>query len=292
MKTFTIEVEKGMIAPMDLVKQGKYSPATLDAYLLEDGDFEKPENGLFPALVICPGGGYEHVSDREGTPIAKRFNKLGFSCFVLHYHVAPFEYPTALCELASAVRAVREGAEKWGIDPERVAVAGFSAGGHLAASLCTGYKKEWLLGALDTTAEEIAPNACVLSYPVITSGEFGHQGSFENLLGMHTDADKAKKYKQDLLEMVTLDRHVTEDVPPTFLWHTYEDNCVPVENSLLYLAALCNAGVLAEFHMFPFGGHGLSLATEETAWQGDKEGIVEEVQCWPELAARFLNQAM
>lgn len=292
MRTFTLELEKGMVAPAELVKQGKYSPAQLRAYLLEEADAEKPENGDYPALIICPGGAYSHVSEREGEPVAKKFNTLGFSAFVLNYHVAPFEYPTALCELASAVRIVRENAKEFGIDPERIAVAGFSAGGHLAASLCTGYKKEWLLNALNASAEDIMPNACVLGYPVITSGEFGHQDSFENLLGMHSDADKAKRYKQDLLELVTLDRHVTEDVPPTFLWHTYEDSCVPVENSLLYLAALCNAGVLAEFHMFPFGPHGLSLATEDTAWINDPGSIREEIQIWPELAARFLNQAM
>ncbi len=292
MRTFTLELEKGMVAPAELVKQGKYSPAQLHAYLLEETDAKKPEDGDYPVLIICPGGAYGHVSEREGEPVAKKFNALGFSTFVLDYHVAPFEYPTSLCELASAVRTVRENAEEFGINPERIAVAGFSAGGHLAASLCTGYKKEWLLSALNASAEDIMPNACILGYPVITSGEFGHQDSFENLLGMHTDADKAKRYKQDLLELVTLDRHVTEDVPPTFLWHTYEDSCVPVENSLLYLAALCNAGVLAEFHMFPFGPHGLSLATKETAWINDPDSIREEIQIWPELAARFLNQAM
>lgn len=290
MRTFTMELEKGMIAPADLVKQGKYSPATLDAYLLDKEDAPATKE-LRPALIICPGGGYNHVSPREGKPVALKFNSLGFQTFVLHYHVAPFEYPTALCELADAVRQVRRNAAEFGIDPERIAVAGFSAGGHLAACLCTGYKKEWLLGALDTTAEEIMPNGCILSYPVISAGEFGHQGSFENLLGMHTDADKAKRYKQDLLELVCLEKHVNEDVPPTFLWHTYEDSCVPVENSLLYLANLCNAGVLAEFHMFPFGGHGLSLATEETA-DGNEANIQEECAVWPELAARFLNQAM
>ena len=289
MKQFTVEVEKGMIAPVELVKAGKYSPATMDAYLLEEADHSA--EGPLPALIICPGGGYEYVSEREGKPVALKFNSLGFHTFVLHYHTAPFEYPTALCELASAVRQVRDNAEEWNIDPERIAVAGFSAGGHLAASLCTGYKKEWLLGSIDATPEDIMPNACVLSYPVITSGEFGHQGSFENLLGMHTDADKAKKYKQDLLELCTLDKHVTEDVPPTFLWHTYEDSSVPVENSLLYLAALCNCGVLAEFHMFPFGRHGLALATEETA-NGDETAIKEECAVWPEMAARFLNEAM
>ncbi len=288
MKNFSVELEKGMVAPIEVVKKGLYTPATMDAFLLETEDFTA--EGTLPAIVICPGGGYEHLSTREGEPIAKKFNSLGFHTFVLNYHVAPFEYPTALCELASAVRKVRENAKEWNVDPERIAVMGFSAGGHLAASLCTGFKKEWLLGAIDCTPEEIEPNACVLGYPVITSGEFGHQGSFENLLGMHTDADKAKKYKLDLLELVTLDRHVTEDVPPTFLWHTYEDASVPVENSLLYLAALANAGVLAEFHMFPFGSHGMALATEETAL--NESHIKPECAVWPEMAARFLNQAM
>ena len=135
------------------------------------------------------------------------------------------------------------------------------------------------------------PNACVLCYPVITSGEFAHQGSFENLLGIHSDADRAKKYKQDLLELVSLEKYVTNDTPPTFVWHTYEDASVPIENSLLYVASLCNAGVLAEFHMFPLGIHGLSLATEETAF-GDPNGVREECAVWPEMAARFLDQAM
>lgn len=291
MKEFTITVENYMVVPVDKVKKETFKPATLDCYLLDKEDAPSTEE-LRPALIICPGGGYEHLSDREGRPVAKKFNTLGFSTFVLKYHIAPFEFPSSLCDLAVAVRTVREHAAEWCIDPERIAVAGFSAGGHLAASLCIHYKKEWLSSYLNNAApEEIMPNACILSYPVITSGEFGHQGSFENLLGMKSDADKSKKYKQDLVELVTLDRHVTEDVPPTFLWHTYEDSSVPVENSLLYLAALCNAGVLAEFHMFPFGGHGLALATEETS-NGDEALVKEECAVWPEMAARFLEQAM
>ncbi len=291
MKEFSITIENYMVVPVDLVKKGKYTPATMDCYLLDKEDAPVAAE-LRPALIICPGGGYEHLSEREGKPVAKKFNTFGFQTFVLHYHVAPFEFPTALCELAVAVRTVRENAAEWGLDPERIAVAGFSAGGHLAASLCVNYKKDWLSSYLNNAApEEIMPNACVLSYPVITSGEFGHQGSFENLLGMQSDADKAKKYKQDLVELVTLDRHVTEDVPPTFLWHTYEDSSVPVENSLLYLTSLIDAGVLAEFHMFPFGGHGLALATEETS-NGDEQYVKEECAVWPEMAARFLDQAM
>ena len=291
MKEFTLTVENYMVVPVDKVKKGKFVPATLDCFLLENEDAPATKE-LRPALIICPGGGYEHLSEREGAPVAKRFNTLGFSTFVLKYHVAPFEFPSSLCDLAVAVRTVRKNAAEWGIDPERIAVAGFSAGGHLAASLCIHYKKEWLLSYLDNAnPEEIMPNACVLSYPVITSGEFGHQGSFENLLGMQSDADKAKKYKQDLVELVTLDHHVTEDVPPTFLWHTYEDSTVPVENSLLYLTSLIDKGVLAEFHMFPFGCHGLALCNEESSG-GVEKYIQPDCEGWPELAARFLNQAM
>ena len=290
MKEFTITVENYMVVPVDKVNN-KFTPATLDCYLLEKEDTPATD-GLRPALIICPGGGYEHLSDREGKPVAKRFNTLGFSTFVLKYHIAPYEFPSALCDLAVAVRTVRENAKEWGIDPDRIAVSGFSAGGHLAASLCVNYKKDWLSNYLNNSApEEFMPNACVLCYPVITSGEFGHQGSFENLLGMKSDADKAKKFKQDLVELLTLDRHVTKDVPPTFLWHTYEDSTVPVENSLLYLSALIDNDVLAEFHMFPFGCHGLALANEETS-AGEERHIQPDCQGWPEMAARFLNEAM
>lgn len=290
MKHFTLEIERTMVAPSSLLKTMPFTPATMDAYVLDNYDSFRSERTR-PALIICPGGGYCHTSVREAEPIAIKFNSLGFHTFVLYYHTAPYEYPTALCELAAAVRLVRQHAKEWNIDPEQVAVAGFSAGGHLAANLCTSYQKDWLLGALDASEEEIAPNACVLCYPVITSGEFGHQGSFENLLGIHTEEDRAKKYKQDLLELVSLEKQVTDAVPPTFLWHTYADDAVPVENSLLYAASLCSAGVLTELHIFPFGCHGMSLATEETS---DKEGsqIQEECAIWPELAARFLKQVL
>lgn len=290
MRILQLQLEQTMVAPAAIAKEKKFIPATLTAYLLDNDASFRPER-VRPALIICPGGGYVYTSPREAEPIAVKFSSLGFQTFVLNYHTAPYEYPTALCELACAVRMVRKNSAEWNIDPERIAVAGFSAGGHLAASLCVGYQKEWLLGALGAGEQEIAPNACVLSYPVITSGEFGHQGSFENLLGLHSEEDKAKKYKQDLLELVSLEKQVTDAVPPTFLWHTYEDSAVPVENSLLYAASLCSAGVLTELHIFPFGGHGLSLATEETS---DAQGnqIKEECSVWPELAARFLNQVM
>lgn len=255
-------------------------PATLDAYLLDLTSGFRPER-IRPAIIICPGGGYSHVSEREGEPVAIRFNSLGFQAFVLHYHVAPYEYPTALCELATAIALVRDHASEWHINPDQIVVAGFSAGGHLAANLCVSYTEEWLQAAVNSDCKNLRPNACILSYPVITSGEYAHIGSFERLLG--------STKKAALLAQLSLETQVSSSVPPTFLWHTFSDSSVPVENSLLYATALRRFGVLTELHIYPFGGHGLSLATEETS-AADGHQIVPECSEWPQLAKRFLQQ--
>lgn len=270
MNVFTLPIQTGK----------ETCTATLDAYLLEHSPAFRPER-CRPAILICPGGGYSHLSFREGEPIALRFNSLGFHAFVLHYDVAPHEYPTALVELALAVRLLREHAREWRISPDQIAVAGFSAGGHLAANLCVSYTEHWLNEALEVTPQQIQPNACVLSYPVITAGEYAHRGSMEHLLGEHLTPE--------LLYAVSLEHQVHPLVPPTFLWHTFSDASVPVENSLLYAAALRKAGVMTELHIYPFGGHGLALATEETS-AADGHQIVPECAEWPEHASRFLKQ--
>ena len=142
------------------------------------------------------------------------------------------------------------------MDPERVAVCGFSAGGHLAASLGTLWNDEEFLRHYDNHGGQNRPNAMVLCYPVITADEFAHEGSIRNVSGCQPGTPG--------YEYFSLDKHVSQDTCPAFLWHTMEDDCVPVENSLKMLAALHNAGVPAEAHFFPHGGHGMSVCTQET----------------------------
>ncbi len=219
-----------------------------------------------PLVLICPGGGYAFVSAREGEPIAAQFLAAGCHAAVLWYDAlgeklgsenAPdFTHPLPIKELAWAISYIRENADKYNVESDKIIVAGFSAGGHLAASLGCFWDKEWLSKAVGKESNLLKPNGLILSYPVITSGEFAHRGSFDVLMG-----DKAS---DELTELLSLENQVTSAVPPVFMWHTFEDDCVPLENSLMFACALRKAGVNLEYHIFPHGGHGLSLATEET----------------------------
>lgn len=229
------------------------SEARLDCYLLEPVSVapERPR----PAIIICPGGGYGWLSPREAEPIAMQYLSMGYQAFVLYYSVAPERFPVALMELASSVKLVREQAQEWNVDAQKIIVSGFSAGGHLACSLGVFWKRGFLCEKLGVKPEEIQPNGMILCYPVISSGEFAHRGSFENLLGEQTDLE----------DFVSLEKQVSEDTPRTFLWHTATDGAVLVENSLLFAKELSRHGVNFELHIYPVGGHGLSLATEEVA---------------------------
>lgn len=209
-----------------------------------------------PAVIICPGGGYDYCSEREGIPVALRFAGYGVPAIVFEYSCR-MRFPTALTELAAVVAHVREHYAKYGVDPDRIAVAGFSAGAHLAASLAVYWNKP----LLSYFGERCRPNAQILCYPVITAGEAAHRGSIANLIGW----EAANDFTSAAAESVSLEKQVTADTPPCFLWHTSDDNCVPVQNSLLYLQALAENGVPFESHIWPHGAHGLSLSDETTA---------------------------
>ncbi|MDO4278853.1 MAG: alpha/beta hydrolase [Lachnoclostridium edouardi] len=211
-----------------------------------------------PAIIICPGGSYQLCSDREGEPVAMQFLAMGYHGFVLEYSVAPACFPIALKQLALAVAKIREKAEKWSIDPEKIVVCGFSAGGHLAASLGVFWNQEWLYQSLEKEKFDIQPDRLILCYPVITAGEYCHPGSFKNLLGRNENIEEKRN-------MVSLENHAGPHVPPVFMWHTDKDGTVPAENSLLFVMALRRAGVSIEYHLFPEGGHGLSLAARDSA---------------------------
>lgn len=255
------------------IQKQPYQPE-LHTYLLEPAHVPQQR----PAVIVCPGGGYGFTSKREGEPVALQYNARGFQAFVLWYSVAPDVWPTALLELAYTVAYVRSHANEWGINPDKIIIEGFSAGGHLAASLATFWNRDFVWKALGVEQEMVKPNGAILSYPVITSGEYAHRGSFENLLG--------DRY-EELLDVVSLEKQVGNQNPPTFIWHTYTDQAVPVENSLFLVEALRKHQIPVELHIFPEGPHGLSLANRETiSALGEKEYTA--VQPWMDLSCTWI----
>ena len=204
-----------------------------------------------PTVIICPGGAYSYTSAREAEPGALNFITADFNAIVLNYSCAPAVFPCALFELASTIKTVKENAQKWHVDTDKIFVMGFSAGGHLAASYGTYLDSELVKSAFADCDLSIA--GMILSYPVITSGEKAHRGSFDNLLGEKATDEKA-------LKLVSLEQQVSPSTPPAFIWHTFEDGTVPVENSLLFADALAKNKVPFEMHIFPDGRHGLGLA--------------------------------
>lgn len=259
--------------------KGSCDYVKLETYLL-DTPPEKISINKRPMILICPGGGYEKLSYREGEPVAIHFLNEGYHACVLRYSVAPARYPAPLLELASAVKLVRENEDEWQVDADKIILAGFSAGAHLAALLGVFWKRRWLLKAVNAKAEELQPAGMILSYPVVTSKEgICHRGSFDNLLGERFF---------ELSEEVSIEKQVTKDTPPCFIWHTLDDATVLVENSFLMASALKQAGVSAEIHIFPKGEHGLSLA-ERLVERPDGSGTNAQCSQWAQLANAWLR---
>lgn len=224
--------------------------------------FAEKGNAPRGAVIVCPGGGYGMRADHEGMPIAEKFRDAGMHAFVLQYRVAPERHPAPIQDASRAIRIVRSRAAEWGIDPNKIAILGFSAGGHLTAStgILAGQPCTMEGDSLDSVSSR--PDAMIPCYPVITPDPAcGHVGSFYNLFGDNPDAEK--------LRLMSLDKHVTAQTPPTFLWHTAADKGVPVQNSLVLATALAAHGVPFALHVFPDGPHGIGLAEafpQAAAW--------------------------
>ena len=228
----------------------------LTAYLPCDAIKMKRQNPARPCLLICPGGGYGMVSQRETEPIALQFLPEGYNVFVLTYSVEPFCFPTQLRQVAAAMEIIHSHAGEWDCDPNRVAIMGFSAGGHLAAHYTNAYD----IPEVRKVFPESKPvQASVLAYPVITADrEHCHPASFQRLLGHDYPLSEEE------VDKFSCDRLVTEHTPPTFLWHTRQDASVPVMNTLLYAQALAKHGTAFELHIYPEGGHGLATVDDAT----------------------------
>lgn len=255
-----------------LPSEGCGAELTCYAYDITEETGEKKR----PAVVICPGGGYDYCSAREAEFVALRFLGAGICAFVLRYSCVKKRFPTAALEAAAAIKYVKDNAARFDIDPELVYIAGFSAGGHLAASLSVFWDKEFLYKPLGCRPEDIRPAGQILGYPVITSGEFCHEGSILNLIG--------EEQSEELRELVCLEKQVTDKTLKTFIWHCSDDGCVPVQNTLLYVDALIRHGVLYECHIYENGGHGLGLCDFNTAsfgWEGHFQPVAAQ---WAQLA--------
>ncbi len=277
-----------------LQAEGSQPYARLVTYIQDDSDALAVRQR--PLVLLCPGGGYGRTSDREAESIALQFLAMGYHAAVLRYSCAPSRYPTALLELAASVRLIRENAEQWHVSPGKIVIQGCSAGGHLAACYCMFWKQSWLrerIGLAEEDHELLRPVGMLLCYPVITAGEFAHRGSFENLIGYSEEASAAgiSPEQRELLQLLSLENQVNEDVPPAFIWHTYTDQSVPVENSLLLVGALRRAGIPTEFHMYPRGSHGLALATPLTQ-TSDGRCVQTECASWIDLAHTWLESIL
>ncbi len=232
-----------------------------------------------PAVLIIPGGGYDYVSDREGEPIAFALLTKGIQCYVLKYSCVKKSFPLDLLEAASAMAYIREHAVENDINPDDITVLGFSAGGHLAASLAVHWDKNFVKVPLGLT-DEHKPNALALCYPVISASDT-HIESIINLLSRDSYLQEHNIPGGDSVsengvyvgnlpdavrrELVSLEKNVNEKVPKTFIWHCADDGCVPVSNSLRFAAELNEKKIPFALHIYQNGGHGLALADEVTA---------------------------
>jgi acetyl esterase/lipase len=239
------------------------------------------ETATGAAMVVCPGGGYRMLAtNHEGKQVAEWLNSLGITAYVLKYRLGPrYRHPSMLDDAARAIRTVRAGATRWGVDPHRVGIMGFSAGGHLASTSGTHFDAGKSDAADPIERESSRPDRLILIYPVISlEPPYGHAGSARNLLGENP--------KKELLESLCNERQVTKDTPPTFLAHTNADAGVLAENSLLFALALRRTGVPVELHLFERGPHGLGLGAGAPEFHVPAE---PSFQAWPKLCATWLK---
>ena len=227
-----------------------------------------PEKATGAALVICPGGGYGGLAAHEGQGYADYLTQQGVTCFVLKYRLGSkgYRHPAMLNDAARAVRLVRSDAVKWRIDPQRVGIMGSSAGGHLASTLLTHFDTGRADASDPLDRLSSRPDLGVLCYAVISMGEYTHSGSKKNLLGDNPDPA--------LVDLLSNEKQVSKETPPCFIWHTWEDKAVKLENSLMFAAALQRSGVPFDLHVYEKGPHGIGLS------QGKNGVAPDDVHPW------------
>ncbi len=253
--------------------------AFMQCYIPSNFDFS--EGRKRPAIVICPGGGYGHLSSREAEPIALQYIAADIAAFVLYYSVGEDAgFPRCLFEALTAVKMIRENAEEWHINPDQIAIGGFSAGGHLAATASAYWDSE--LAAVLGDKEALKINAAILSYAVISAKGTENVRCFKALFG--EDPSDAQ------LLSVSIEDHITESFPPTFLWHTATDQIVPVWHALLMGKSLSAQKIPFELHIYPRGPHGMALCDLRTAKETQTKLCEELPRRWITDSIRFLKE--
>lgn len=223
------------------------------------------------AVILCPGGGYTRLADHEGRPVAEWLNSIGVTAFVLKYRHGPrYHHPTPLLDAARAIRLVRSRAKEFQVDPKRIGILGFSAGGHLASTIGTHFDAGQATATDPIDRESSRPDVLILIYPVITMGQLTHAGSKKQLLGDNPTPE--------MIKLLSNEEQVTKDTPPTFLVHTTSDVTVPVENSLRFAESLRKSGVPFELHVYERGRHGFGM--------GGNDPILTT---WPKRCADWLH---
>lgn len=250
-----------------ILRISKVQEPTLEVYL------PAASNANGKAVLIFPGGGYGILAyDWEGTDIAKFLNGKGIAGIVVKYRLPSSKsqvnkHNVPLIDAQRALRMVRSAAEDFHLDSTKIGILGFSAGGHLASTLGTHFEEQ-VYEPIDVVDQQSArPDFMALGYPVISFGDNTHGGSKKNLIGENPTAERATHFSNE--------KQVTEDTPPTFLFHATDDNAVPVENSLLFYSALKKKGVSATLHIYPKGGHGFSLALKDPHLSGWTSRMIE-----------------
>lgn len=236
------------------------------------------QNDKRPCMIVCPGGGYAFSSQREAEPIALQFLPQGYNVFTITYSVNPHRFPTQLREVAALMELIYKNADAWNCDTEKIAIIGFSAGGHLAAHYSTMFDcKE----VREVFPESKSVNASVLCYPVITADPLhAEKGSIHNLVGKTDISPEEREY-------FSCEKNVKDTTPPAFIWHTAEDGLVPVMNSMLYAEALSAHKVPFELHIYPYGAHGLSTGDAQT--NGNMNEKIEHVGNWLTSLEKWLK---
>lgn len=251
------------------------SDALLKTYARERKGFLAEKKGRW-GVIVLPGGGYAVNAESEGEPVALAFLNSGVQAFLLNYSVAPARWPRQLLEIAAAIAWLRANGERYGVAPDKIAVCGFSAGGHLCGCAANLWDHREIRTNLGLTDGQARPDAAILCYPVIFMKQSGENMSRDHLLGG----------KQPLSEL-SLESSVTCCNPPSFLWATVTDTTVAVENTLAYASALQEKKIPFELHLFGRGPHAMGLATDESAWQADHTD--EQASNWLPLCVNWLK---